>query len=92
MQPLKQTRTIALPARSVHRIQSGKGQLVTCLKGVTWITQANDERDIILSEGQSFVLDRQGLAVVFALKEAAIIVGVARLPAMAPEPERAHAA
>ena len=68
---------IRLPARSVHRIDGGKGQQITCLGGVVWVTQANDPRDVILSKGQSFIIDRKGLAVVYALREAAIVVGPA---------------
>lgn len=66
-----------LAARSIQRIESAKGQQITCLDGVVWVTQANDNRDIILSRGQSFILDRKGLTVVFALKEAAFAVGPA---------------
>jgi hypothetical protein len=82
---------IALTARSVHRIEAAKGMQVTCVRGVTWITQERDQRDIILSAGQSVVLDRPGLAVVFAFKDALITVGpVLQLPAPARLPERAR--
>ena len=85
---------IALEARTVHRIDNGKGMQVTCVTGVVWVTQEHDSRDIILAAGQSAVLDRRGLAVVFAFKDALITVGVAlQLPAPAgvPAPARAHA-
>jgi hypothetical protein len=36
------------------------------LRGVLWITQSNDTEDIVISDGQSFVLDRPGLALVSA--------------------------
>lgn len=68
---------ISLPARTVHRLEAAQGQQVTCLHGVVWLTQANDHRDIVLTRGQSFILDRKGLAVAFALKDAAIAVGPA---------------
>ena len=45
------------------------------LKGTVWITQDRDVRDIILSAGQSFVLDRNGVALVFAFREASVLVG-----------------
>jgi hypothetical protein len=70
-------RPMQLPARSVHRIEGGKGLQVTAIAGVVWVTQANDVRDIILSRGQSFILDRNGVAVAFALKDATIVVGPA---------------
>jgi hypothetical protein len=59
----------------VHRIDNGRGLSVTALKGSVWITQDRDQRDIILSPGQSFVLDRNGVALVFAFRDAMIMVG-----------------
>ena len=47
-------------------IQDGEGFAVECLEGAVWITQSNDPRDIVLSAGQSFVLDKGGLALVCA--------------------------
>ena len=77
MKHVLEIQPIRLAARSVQRLDGAKGQQITCLGGVVWITQANDNRDIILSKGQSFIIDRKGLAVVFALKDAAIAVGPA---------------
>ena len=75
---------IALAARSVHRIEEAKGTKVACVRGVTWITQENDRRDLILASGQSIVLDRRGVAVVYAFQDAVITVGPGwRLPAAA---------
>jgi hypothetical protein len=47
-------------------IQDGEGFTVECLEGAVWITQSNDPRDIVLNAGQSFVLDKGGLALVCA--------------------------
>lgn len=77
MKPVLEVRPIRLPARSVQRIEGAKGQQITCLAGLVWVTQANDSRDILLSKGQSFIVDRKGLTVAFALKEAAIAIGPA---------------
>ena len=85
---------IALQARTVHRIDNGRGQQVTCVKGVVWVTQEHDSRDIILSAGQSAVLDRRGLAVVYALKDALVTVGTPmQLPTLSrsAEPARSYA-
>jgi hypothetical protein len=38
-----------------------------------WITQADDPDDIILHAGESVLLDKPGLAVVMALKDASIM-------------------
>ena len=77
MKHVREIKPVRVPARSVHRIEGGKGLQITAIDGVVWVTQANDDRDIILSRGQSFILDRKGLAVVYAMKEAAILVSPA---------------
>jgi Protein of unknown function (DUF2917) len=64
-----------LPARAVQRLENAKGQQITALDGVVWITQANDPRDIVLTKGQSFLVERNGRTVVFALKDAAVTIG-----------------
>lgn len=72
---------ISLAARSVHRIEDARGAQVTCVRGIAWVTQEGDARDLILEPGQSAVLDKPGLGVVFALADAVITVGaVAELP------------
>jgi Protein of unknown function (DUF2917) len=68
---------ITLAAQSVHRIENARGAEVCCVRGVTWVTQERDPRDLILAAGQSIVLDRPGLAVVYAFKDAVITVGAA---------------
>jgi hypothetical protein len=88
---------ISLAARSVHRIENAKGIRVSCVRGVAWITQERDPRDLILAAGQSVVLDRPGLAIAYAFKDAVITVGAGwQLPAprslpVTSEPERASA-
>jgi hypothetical protein len=73
---------IALAAGSVHRIENARGERVSCVQGSAWITQESDERDLILAAGQSVVLDRPGLAVVYAFKETVFTVAPAwQLPA-----------
>jgi len=55
-----------LGAREVLDIRNGQGLRVRCLHGVLWITQSNDTDDIVVRDGQSFVLDRPGLALISA--------------------------
>jgi Protein of unknown function (DUF2917) len=77
MKPVRNVNPVRLPAGSVHCVVDGKGPEITALSGTVWITQACERRDVILTRGQSFILDRQGRAVVYALKDAAIVVGPA---------------
>jgi hypothetical protein len=68
-------RSIALAARSLHRIDNAQGIEVACVRGATWITQERDGRDIVLSAGESLVLDRPGVAIAYALQDAMITLG-----------------
>jgi hypothetical protein len=74
MGAMPRTEPLILKERAVQRIQDGKGRWVKCLAGVVWITQADDHRDIILKPGESVLLDRPGLAVIMALRNATITV------------------
>jgi hypothetical protein len=47
-------------------IDDGEGFTIECREGAVWITQSNDPRDIVLKAGQSFVLDKPGLALICA--------------------------
>jgi hypothetical protein len=47
-------------------IRDGEGFEILCLVGAVWITQSNDPRDIVIKAGESFVLDKPGLALVCA--------------------------
>ena len=66
MKPVRDINPVCLPARSVHCVEDGKGLEITAVSGTVWITQACERRDVILTRGQSFILDRQGRAVVYA--------------------------
>jgi hypothetical protein len=77
MKPVLDIKPLRLAARSVRAIEGRKGLQITVVGGTVWLTQEEDNRDIILTRGQSFILDRKGRAVVYALKEAAIVVGPA---------------
>jgi DUF2917 family protein len=77
MKPVLDIKPIRLPAQTMHCVEGAKGLQVTAVSGVVWLTQAKDTRDLILTRGQSFILDRKGRAVVYALKDAVIVVGPA---------------
>jgi DUF2917 family protein len=87
------TEPIALAARCVHRIESAKGMEVACVRGAIWVTQERDRRDWVLTTGQSVVLEKAGLAVIYAFKDALIMSGAAwQLSAAGSAPRPRHPA
>jgi hypothetical protein len=65
---------VYLKARESLRIADGAGFEVKCLRGDLWITQHGDLEDRMIGRGESFVLDRPGLALVTALGDPALVV------------------
>ena len=70
MKAVVEAELIALKARGIHRLEAGCGVLIECVAGALWITQQGDHRDITLTAGERFRLDRDGLAVVYGLEPA----------------------
>ena len=55
-------------------VADGKGTRISARRGTVWITQDNDLRDVVLSAGESFVLDHPDTAIVQALDRAEILI------------------
>ena len=47
-----------------------RGRRLCCVDGSVWITLDHDPRDIVLSPGDSFVVDRDGVTLLHALSPA----------------------
>lgn len=60
------TLPLHLQTSEILKVHDGVGVRVRCLRGTLWITQADDSDDIVIHDGQSFTLDRPGLALVSA--------------------------
>jgi hypothetical protein len=65
-------------------VSEGIGACITARRGAVWITQDHDLRDVVLTSGESFVLDQPGPAIVQAMDKAEILVRPAK-----PAPPRA---
>ena len=56
------------------RLQDAAGWTVACLSGSVWLTQEADTRDLFLDAGESFTLDRVGLALILARQDSALAI------------------
>lgn len=56
------------------KIRHGIKRTIRCCSGTVWITQEAELRDRVLKAGESFTLDRPGLALVSAFTDALIAV------------------
>ena len=59
----------------VTQAHRARGIMLAAIRGFMGTPRTQEARDIILASGQSVVLDRRGLAVVFAFEDAMITVG-----------------
>lgn len=62
--------TEVLPRGGMRRITDGRGLRLLCLDGRLWLTQQGDARDIVLEPGQTARVERDGLTIVQALRDA----------------------
>ena len=74
-------RPLRLNTGELLNISDGEGCTVLCLEGCAWITQSDDQRDIVVNAGEAFVLDKPGVALVCAAAGPAVVaVEVSLLP------------
>lgn|SRR5574340_1813911 len=62
--------TVDLPRRRTLELCDAAGVRVADLSGSVWITLDGDTRDVVLGPGQSFDIDRGGVALVHATADA----------------------
>jgi hypothetical protein len=58
------------------------GRVISCSKGVLWLTQAGTPGDHLIRAGQAFPIDRRGLVLISALEDSVYAVsgGKSNLP------------
>ncbi|HJV59941.1 MAG TPA: DUF2917 domain-containing protein [Albitalea sp.] len=64
---------LALGHNQIARLDQARGTRLECIAGVAWITIDRDRRDIVLSRGDSFVVDRSAPVIVHALQGPAAV-------------------
>lgn len=63
-----------IPVAKGGLLSLGRGHPIEigCDSGAVWITQDNDPRDVVLNAGETFVTDRSGTVLVYALQPAVL--------------------
>ena len=75
---LAQGRTLA--------VRNGRGRAIVVFSGQVWVTQDDDLRDTFVAAGESFQLDRDGLALATALDDSRLMVLSAEPTPALPKP------
>jgi hypothetical protein len=55
-----------LPARSSLQLDNAEGSIIAVESGCLWVTMENDSRDVVLSQGMRFEVDRSGRTIIAA--------------------------
>ena len=61
-------------------LRDASGRTVTCLSGSVWLTMEGDTRDVMLSPGAAFVVDRDGLTLLAAQQPSTVQVTAQNQP------------
>jgi len=69
--------TVRLARDGLLGIGDGRGLRLRVAAGTVWLTQQGDGRDVVLREGDSFVIERPGRTVVQALDPAELALDAA---------------
>jgi hypothetical protein len=72
---------ICLPKGQAALLDEARGAWVHCRSGSVWVTQEGDRRDVVLEPGESILIERDGTAVVSAVRDASVDVQPAPAPA-----------
>jgi hypothetical protein len=60
----------------LQRVQDARGHVVLCLDGTLWLTQEGDTRDVVLEAGDEARIDRDGLTLLHALRDARYVLSI----------------
>ena len=74
------TTPVCLAKNQMLSLTEARGSVIRCRRGSIWITQDHDARDVVLSAGESFRLEREGRSIVWALADASVELLPAKQP------------
>ena len=64
---------LALAKNQTAHLGDARRTRLDCVDGVAWITIDGDPRDVVLTRGQSFVVDRGADVLVYGLQNGAVV-------------------
>jgi len=64
---------LTLRHNELARLAGARNTRVDCIEGTAWITIDGDRRDVVLSRGQSFVVDSSAPVLVHAIQGPAAV-------------------
>jgi DUF2917 family protein len=68
------TKVWELSAGEMIQLDGARGTTLRVTRGTLWLTLENDTRDVVLTAGDSFLIDRGGLTLVEAQDDAIVCV------------------
>ena len=68
--------TTKLAKGEILRVDRALGQSIAVVRGMMWVTQQSDLRDVFLSDGESIVFSRRGTALAQAITDTALLAFV----------------
>ena len=80
---------LELRKNQLLRVEGARDARIVCVDGELWITQHEDQRDLVVPAGGSFTLDRDGIAVISALQASSVWL---QEPTRARSPASSHGA
>src|SRR5215813_12800214 len=68
------TKVWELAPNELVRLDEARGTTLRVTRGTLWITLENDTRDVVLTAGDSYTIDREGLTLVEAQSASSVCV------------------
>lgn len=68
------TKTLDLEAGELLRMRDAQGTTVRVNRGLLWLTQHRDTRDIVLGPGDAWMVEQRGLTLVQAQRGSAVTI------------------